>query len=400
MPQLLVVLTLLFAAAASAQTVGEPLPGWSPGGLDIHFINTGRGDAALLVLPDGTSLQFDAGDGGWGEPPRGVVAKPNDSRPAGEWLARYAKRVLAHDRDPAIDYAVLSHLHSDHMDGFAELARHIPIRRMLDRGWPDYDYPVPVPEDSSAAKYVAFVTAADRSGEMDAQRLQPGRNDQIRLLREPEKYPNFEVRNIAANGEVWTGVGQNTRKHFPRNYQDLPRESWPNENQCSAAIRISYGKFDFYTGGDMPGNLQPGWPLWMDVETPVAKAVGPVEVAAANHHGNRDSTNAFYVQSLRPRHWILQVWSSDHPGHDVLARMLSKHLYPDDRSVIATNMPVANRHVIGPLLDELLSSQGHIVVRVEPGGASYHVLILEDSILEDGDESMRIKAIHGPYGSR
>ncbi|MCC6165274.1 MAG: hypothetical protein IT182_18160 [Acidobacteria bacterium] len=49
---------------AEAQTVGAPLPAWQPGTLDIHIINTGRGDAALLVLPDGTTLQFDAGDGG------------------------------------------------------------------------------------------------------------------------------------------------------------------------------------------------------------------------------------------------------------------------------------------------------------------------------------------------
>jgi hypothetical protein len=91
----------------------------------------------------------------------------------------------------------------------------------------------------------------------------------------------------------------------------------------------------------------------------------------------------------------LQVWSSDHPGHDVLARMLSKRLYPDDRFVLATNMPQANRDVIGPLLDELLSQQGHIVIRVEPGGARYRALILEDA-----DESMQVKAVHGPYSSR
>jgi hypothetical protein len=50
--------------ALAAQTVAAPLPPWQPGNLDIHIINTGRGDAALLILPDGTSLQFDAGDGG------------------------------------------------------------------------------------------------------------------------------------------------------------------------------------------------------------------------------------------------------------------------------------------------------------------------------------------------
>ena len=84
----------------------------------------------------------------------------------------------------------------------------------------------------------------------------------------------------------------------------------------------------------------------------------------------------------------LPVWSSDHPGHDVLARMYSKRLYPGDRDVLATNMLPANKHVIGPLLDRLLSDQRHIVIRVKPGGAEYSAIILEDS-----DESMRVKAV-------
>ena len=52
------------AAPLAAQSVGSPLPPWQTGTLDIHVINTGRGDAALLILPDGTTMQFDAGDGG------------------------------------------------------------------------------------------------------------------------------------------------------------------------------------------------------------------------------------------------------------------------------------------------------------------------------------------------
>ena len=304
-------LTLTLASAAFGQRIGEPLPPWTPGTLDIHQINTGRGDSALLVFPDGTSMLVDAGDGGWGAPPRGVDPKPDGSRKAGEWIARYAKRVLAHDAEPQIDYGYLTHFHGDHMGGFDEVFEHIPIATMLDRGWPDYSYPTPLAGDA-VDDYLAFV----KSGELSVERFRPGRNDQIKLLRSPEKHPDFEVRNIAANGEVWTGVGTATRQHFPAEIGAEP----PSENQCSMAVRISYGPFDYYTGGDMPGVLQPGWASWRDVETPVAKAVGPVEVVVPNHHGNRDSTNAFFVSALRPRLWILPVWSSDHPGHDVLVR--------------------------------------------------------------------------------
>ncbi|MGA1147464.1 MAG: hypothetical protein ACO3YU_10775, partial [Candidatus Nanopelagicales bacterium] len=86
---------------------------------------------------------------------------------------------------------------------------------------------------------------------------------------------------------------------------------------------------------------------------------------------------------------------SDHPGHDVLDRMLSTRLYPGDRDVLATNMSQANRDVIGPLLDRLISNQGHIVIRVEPGGKTYRAIVLEDA-----DETMNVKAVFGPYESR
>lgn len=383
---------ILLATPLLAQRIGAPLPPWQEGNLDIHFINTGRGDAALLILPDGTTLEFDAGDGGWPIGSRqGVAPKPDVSRPAGEWIARYAKRVLAHFREPAIDYALLSHFHGDHMGGFPDLAKQIPVHKMLDRGWPDYDYPFPVPDEGDTAAYLAFARAHPERME----RFQPGRGDQIELLRSPADYPDFEIRNTAANGVVWTGVGEATRSRFPANFQSLPEQDRPDENQSSLGVRVSYGKFDFYTGGDIPGTPGPGYPAWQDIETPVAKAVGAVEVAANNHHGNRNSTNAFFVSTLRPRLWILQVWSSDHPGHDVLDRMLSKRLYPGDRDVLATNMSQANKDVIGPLLDRLLSDQGHIVIRVEPGGGEYRAIILEDS-----DESMQVKAVFGPYASR
>lgn len=363
------------------------LPKWTPGTLDIHQINTGSGNAALLMLPDGTTMVVDAGHRR-NVPPRATEPKPDGSRGPGEWIARYLRAMDA----AAIDYGYLTHFHDDHMNAVVDVAGRIPVATMLDRAWPNYNYPaVDHGEFQSPAfrEYRAWL----KQGKTKAERFVPGRSDQIVLLRDGAKYPEFKIRNIAANGEVWTGATDATTRHFPP-LDALARSEWPTENMCSQAIRLSYGKFDYYTGGDMPGTPRPGYPAWQDVETPVATAVGPVEAAVVNHHGNRDSTNAFFVAALRPRLWIIPVWSSDHPGHDVLDRLYAPRLYPGPRDVFATNLIEANKIVIGPLLDRLASSQGHIVIRVAPGGATYQVFILDDSA-----ETFRVTKVFGPWTS-
>lgn len=375
-----------FSPPTAAQA-GVAFPTWTPGTLDIHQINTGRGNASFLRLPDGTTMLIDAGNGG-NPPPRGTAPKPDSSRTPAEWIVRYVRAMGV----TAIDYGYLTHFHNDHMGAIVDVARTLSVHTMLDRAWPDYDYPA---ADHAEFKDAGFAAYREwlRTGRTRAERFQPGRDDQIVLSRDRARFPDFRVRNIAANGEVWTGAGIQTHRHFP-SLATVPRSDWPTENMSSQAIRLSYGRFDYYTGGDMPGRPRPGYPEWHDVETPVAKAVGPVEVAVVNHHGNRDSTNAFFVSTLRPRLWIIPVWSADHPGHDVLDRMYSTRLYPGARDVFATNMIDANRIVIGPLLDRLSSAQGHIVIRVEPDGANYRVLILDDSF-----ENYRVIKTFGPFAS-
>jgi hypothetical protein len=226
------------------------------------------------------------------------------------------------------------------------------------------------------------------------ERFQPGRKDQITLVREQSRYPEFEIRNISANGEIWTGKGTATMVHFPP-LKDLAKGEWPEENMCSIALRLRYGKFDYFNGGDMPGLPSEGSPSWHDIETPVAKAVGRVDVHDLNHHGFHDSANAFFLSTLQPRVHILSVYAPSHPGHRVLGRLLSTRLYPGPRDIFATNLMDATRVVIGDALNVLKSVQGHIVIRVQPGGSAYHVMILDDSA-----ETYRVTAIHGPYESR
>jgi len=280
------------------------------------------------------------------------------------------------------------------LTGITEVAEHVTIGKIIDRAYPDYDFPKPLLEQPQMANYKSFLDWQMGHNGITVERFGVGRNDQIELLKDKGGYPEFEVRNIIANGEVWTGVATGTRHIFPR-LEDIDPGEYPTENVCSIGIRISYGKFDYFNGGDMTGVLDLNDPLWLDVETPAAQVVGPVEVNVLNHHGHRSAENEYLVRALRPRVHVIPVWSSDQPGHDVLRRILSEKLYPGPRDVFAINVLEPNRLVIGELLDQLKSNQGHILVRVEPRGGTYRVIILDDT-----SESFEITGIFGPYESR
>ena len=53
---------LIFFVMQISNGQDQKLSEWQPGFLDIHHINTGRGDAAFMVFPDGTTMLVDAGD--------------------------------------------------------------------------------------------------------------------------------------------------------------------------------------------------------------------------------------------------------------------------------------------------------------------------------------------------
>jgi len=215
------------------------------------------------------------------------------------------------------------------------------------------------------------------------------------LQHNPLQFPEFYIQQIKSNGEIWTGKDSTTFQYFPAiDTSDV--RTWQDENSLSLVFTLNYGNFKYYTGGDCAGNVFYGDAYWRDVETPVAKVVGGVDVATMDHHGNRDAVNEFQIKTLNPTAWVEQVWSADHPGHEVLIRLTSPYLNAVPKDLFATNMLDANKYVIGPLIEKSYKSmQGHILIRVLPGGSDFYVIILDDS-----NSGLLVKNIFGPYSSK
>ena len=92
--------------------VGEVLPAWEEGWLDIHSINGGRGESFYYILPDGTTMLIDAAGAPQNEytgDKTGFPSKPSVTVGSGMVIAHYIKHFAPKVSDGKIDYFMASH---------------------------------------------------------------------------------------------------------------------------------------------------------------------------------------------------------------------------------------------------------------------------------------------------
>ena len=424
------------------ETVGEPLSAWKEGYMDIHFINTTTGESSFLIFPDGTQMLIDAAGSlvatgqvnsastNTGIRQRWDPTKESGFR-AGKFIAGYIEKCMEWTGNPTLDYVLCTHFHSDHFGGYnkdlpvsdlsgtyqkqslPEVLDLIPASKLMDRGWPDYNYPFDMQTKASnstaVSNYVSALKWHVANRGLVVERFKAGSRDQIVLKRKAADYPDFSVQNIAVNGEIWDGGTSTTATAtFPplseivvANPKDVGNDDiCPEENHCTCVLKVSYGAFDFFAGGDAQYNGMSSYP-WKDMETPVAKVAGPVEVMKADHHGVTNSNGYGYVSKvtgktaealryLRPTCWIVNSWTDGHPREAVFNGVTE--MYPA-MDIYATNICDATRNY--KRFSQYKGFNGHIVVRVYEGGAVYRVYTVSDS-----DGKMTVKKISNEYKSR
>ena len=403
---------LVAAGCTSVQDeTGKPYKGWKQGEFDVHHIHTGMGEANFLIMPDGTSMLIDSGDMGPNDPQweRPVVfpPMPECEYHPGKVVADYILKV--NPNGEKVDYFMCSHFHDDHfgtatggaevtqgrnpdyvLSGLAETGEYIIFDKLYDRGYPDYNYPV-VMEDVHLDNYRKVVDYLVREKGTIQEKFNVGALNQIAMTHKPDKYADlFSIRNIAANGEIWTGNGMETVRYYDLNPENTSDDQ--NENTKSLVMRIDYGPFSYYSGGDVAGKLldENGDPV--NIEAKTGEVCGEVDVCKTNHHAYKDAMTEEFVNAVNPDHYVSCAWDIWHTQPVLMERMLSRtdgmifhqFVWPE----------FLEDHKDAAWHDRLYKDGGHIVVKAYDKGRSYKVYVLDSS-----NEDMMVKAVYGPYSA-
>lgn len=418
-------------------TVGQVLPAWQEGYLDIHSINGGRGEAFYYIFPDGTTMLCDAAGAppaekhNYGNDSQGVPSKPNASINSGSVIVNYIKHFAPAVSNGRLDYFMASHYHGDHigswrseynsygwtpydkdgqpvssinlnnggflLNGIAEVGLSIPIDKVLDRGdWssrPSADYY----DDGGQKRYQLYVNYLDYAARNQGtvrETLKIGHIDQIVLKHDPSKYSTFSVRTIASGGDIWTGNGTDVNTSYVPSTAECRTNhvAWAiNENIFSNVFMLKYGNFDFFSGGDIQYSGRSSQ-AWKDIEKPISQVVRKVEGMKASHHSTSNTNGSELLGKLKPDFYIAGVWRDVQPNPETLQRV-----YDANASVriFTTNLAESNIATLkakGINPDNFSCTGGHVVIRVLPEGKKYYIYVLNDNNMD-----YKVKSKLGPY---
>lgn len=241
--------------------------GWKacrPGDLQVHFIDVGQGDAALVITPHGHAFMVDAGgvrEGGYD------IGRMVDV----PYLLHYGVRQL--------DYIFLTHAHDDHAAGVRGILGKIPVKAVMTghEGTGEYLKVFGRGEAARLEKLLAPLRE-NTSMELDGVRIE--------ILYSPDRR---EVRegNVQATG-----------------------------NEFSNLIRVSYGNASFLFTGDLV-TAQEAELLRRGTQ------LGST-VLKVGHHGSRTSSSEAFLQAVNPRWAVISCGyanSFGHPHKEIVQRI-------------------------------------------------------------------------------
>jgi competence protein ComEC len=255
------------SVALALLVVLHPLSAGRPDGrLRLDFLDVGQGDAALLTMPDGTTLLVDGGGGlrfsardeGEG------VAEPfeRDARGVGEAVvSEYLwRRGLGR-----VNFILPTHADADHIEGLNDVASNFRVDAALAARAPAGD-----------EEFARFDSTLGREG-----------------------VPLLPIRR----GDVLRFGGVEVEVLWP------PQASAdaPSRNDDSAVLRVRFGRRTFLLAGDIERGAEAALVAARD-----GLNCDALKVA---HHGSRTSSTEAFVNATRPRLAVISVGLDSPHGH-------------------------------------------------------------------------------------
>lgn len=249
-------LAVITAAIWIRVLIAQPRP------LTVTFLDVGDGLCAVMRSPSGKTMVVDCGTSSWRKP-----------ETVGERLtASYLRKMGVN----AIDVAVLSHMHSDHVSGFAGLLRTIPASLVVDTA---AEHPSPV--------YRRFLSATRSCGAT----YRRGYRGQAIDLGDGVVAEILHPKRGAAYGDL---------------------------NNQSMALRITYGATAVLLAGDTGEEAE--------CEMVDCGMELRAQVLQVGHHGSADATSPKWIGAVRPSVAIVSCSRSSRygfPSKDVVRRLES-----------------------------------------------------------------------------
>jgi len=276
----------------------------------IHHMDVGQGDGAVLVSPGGQVVLFDVGED---------MKKRDCTKP----LSYLDQLGIKH-----VDFLFVSHYHFDHIGCIPAALGQSPLQGdAYDRGG---SYP--------GTTYTNYV------GAVGSHRKTAAVGDTLTL--DKTSHNPVLITVVAVDGKSHSGAVQTS-----------------NENDLSLSVVVSFGTFREEIGGDLSGDNSQ---MYQDVETPVAPDVGKINVYKVHHHCSSHSTNDAWMAAAQPTVGVISTGDGNdygHPTADCLER-LHKH------NVKVYWTETGNGSEPEPGIDV---AGGNIVVEVAPNAPNFTV---------------------------